>query len=295
MVKTINKNMVGGGEAAPPGKRGYSKITANDVDVVKNLASNGFRKPGSIMAQMALNGKSLGYKTTKRILSGIADGLGSEEIAAAKSGRGRKYKTPGITAELLTEKIKKIYVANPDNNGKSQRDLAKRLKVSQAQVCKGVKKANLKPFKKVACQMTSKSTAARRVEMCKYIINWLDGQGEGAWDRLFFTDESTFYPTLRATGGQQNSRVYHDVEMKKRDLPNDELLKPKPTKEQGVMIFVAMSAAGHIAAPHFIPKGQTVTAEYYMNNMCDNDIFVQIEALVADGPIEKQKGSCKSA
>ena len=94
--KRVNGNMAGGNDAAPPAMRGRGEIAANDVDVVKNLVSNGFWKPGAMMAQMAPNGKQLEYKTSKRILCGIEDGFGSEEIAAAKSGRGGKYRTPGI-------------------------------------------------------------------------------------------------------------------------------------------------------------------------------------------------------
>ena len=88
--------MVGEYDAAPPAKRGYSKTMPTDVDVAKNLAPNGFRKPGETRKQMALNGKKLGRKTIRRNLRGIESGSGSEEIAAAKSGRGGKYRTPGI-------------------------------------------------------------------------------------------------------------------------------------------------------------------------------------------------------
>ena len=156
-----------------------------------------------------------------------------------------------------------------------------------------MKAADLKPFKKARCHATSEKKAEKHLTMRKEIMERVDKQGDWALERIWFSDETIFYPGGGSHGGQQNARAYFPKSSKKRDLPKSHILKPKPAREQGVMMSIALNGRGLITRPHFVPTKQTVDLKYYAGNMRENDLFVQIADAVARDPPEVGGAKCK--
>ena len=83
------------------------------------------------------------------------------------------------------------------------------------------------------------------------------------WKKVLFSDESPFeiYPHPN----NQNERVWaYD---RSQVLPSETIKFPSKILVWGVMSFRAVSEL------HFIPKGQTITAEYYINEILNRSLM----------------------
>ena len=69
-----------------------------------------------------------------------------------------------------------------------------------------------------------------------------------------------------------------------KDSVSEELKKPLNQRTPGVMAHITACSAngGVLLKPHFLPKNQTMAADYYCN-MLESDVFPQIEGVLPEG------------
>ena len=270
------------------GGRQYVKLTAADVRQIKQLVENGSGKPRHVLNQIR-NTIPISYSHTRRIIARINKGESPEAIAAVKTGRGEKL-PEGQTESTLLETAREKF--DMDNAECSQRVVAKQLNIFTGAVNKLVRKCGLEPLKKIRCQKTNKTVAGKRMLQRKELPKWLD-RHPGAEERIFFSDESIFYPRA-AVGGAQNQRVYADAGCKKKDVPDEKILQPRPGREKGVMVSVCLSTLGGgvSATPHFTPGDQAADSAYYRNNIVGNDLWIQMQEFAAASPVPAGSPLC---
>ena len=100
---------------------------------------------------------------------------------------------------------------------------------------------------------------------------------------IFWSDETWVDENTCARYNPQNDRMnYHKSTQK--DSVSEELKKPLKQRTPGVMVHITVCSAngGVLLKPHFLPKNQTMTADYYCN-MLESDSPPQIEGGVARG------------
>ena len=115
---------------------------------------------------------------------------------------------------------------------------------------KNLKVRQYKP--QVQSKLTEKQRTAR-LKFCNERKNWTIVN----WQRVLFSDESSF--ELFHTPNKQNYRVWAKSNV---NVPPTEKVKfPGKIMTWGVMLYQAFS---HL---HIIPKGQTVTSEYYVETI----------------------------
>ena len=134
----------------------------------------------------------------------LKQGKSAGDIAHVSSGRGRKYKAGAKSAELTT-KIQD-QVAN-DAAASTVTTMAEKFSASKSSESRHVEKAGLKSAKKVTAQRTSNRVAERRKEVCAQLLTWLDAQGRDVDERIFFSDESMFFPGA-VVAGAANERIF---------------------------------------------------------------------------------------
>ena len=115
------------------------------------------------------------------------------------------------------------------------------------------KNLKVRPYKpQVQPKLTEKQRTAR-LKFCNERKNWTIVN----WQRVLFSDESSF--ELFHTPNKQNDRVWAKSSV---NVPTTEKVKfPGKVMAWGVMSYQAFS---HL---HIIPKGQTVTSEYYVETI----------------------------
>ena len=68
-------------------------------------------------------------------------------------------------------------------------------------------------------------------------MTWMGAQGDGAEERIFFSDESMFPPSA-VLSGSSNDRVFPPANVAEKDMPSEEIPRSKQSREVGVMVSV---------------------------------------------------------
>ena len=100
---------------------------------------------------------------------------------------------------------------------------------------------------------------------------------------IFWPGETWVGENTCARYNPQNDRMYYRKSTQK-DSVSEELKKPLKQRTPGVMVHITVCSAngGVLLKPHFLPKNQTMTADYYCN-MLESDVFPQIEGMLPEG------------
>ena len=165
-----------------------------------------------------------------------------------KRGRGRKTSVTMVPKVVIAKTIGKKM--------KSTRKISQNLKskgfsISHVTVHTYLRKnLRVRPYKpQIQPKLTEKQRAAR-LKFCIDRKMW----SIDVWRRVLFSDESSF--ELFHTPNRQNDRVWTNSSANVR--PTEKVKFPGKIMVWGVMSYRALS---HL---HIIPKGQTVTSEYYV-------------------------------
>jgi hypothetical protein len=148
---------------------------------------------------------------------------------------------------------------------------------------KQVKALNLKhkqqEQRKTWCQRLLLRTANRKVNKLKPLD----------LNKVLWTDEKLFR-TRASSASSQNQRFWSSAATKKAALTERPDAGTRPASKgvsEGVMVSLAVSAAGGAAHPHFVPAGAKVNAEAYVN-MLEHYILPQLHAHAGDAGVLQQ-------
>ena len=168
-----------------------------------------------------------------------------------QGGRGRKSSVPKIAKIVITKYIGK--------KRRSVRNLSRELKhkghsVSYSTVHRYLARVKgEKSFKRQRQPLLTDKIKAARLKFCKEPANWTVDD----WRNVLFTDESPFQ--LNHPPNRKNDCVWaknpSEVE------PIQTVKFPRKIQVWGMTSYRALSDS------HFVPVGQTVTADYYINEI----------------------------
>ena len=117
----------------------------------------------------------------------------------------------------------------------------------------------VKSYRRQRQPLLTEKIKAARLKFCKERANWTVDDGRN----VLFTDESPFQ--LNHPSNRKNDCVWarnpSEVE------PIQTVKFPKEIQVWGMMSYRALSEL------HFIPVGQTVTADYYINEILDKTVY----------------------
>lgn len=203
---------------------------------------NGGMTQGQVAEELGV-----GVRTIKRWMARDRQG----EALENRKGRGRKTSISRVAKIVLAKSVLKRH--------QSTRKLARKLTgkhhpVSKSTVQRYLKQClHLKPLKPHRQPKLTAAQKRRRLEFARAHANWSIQD----WRRVLFTDESPFQ--LCHPPNRQNDRVWaHNSS----EVPVTETVK-HPLK---VMVWGMMSFRG-LSDLHIIPRGQTVTADYYVEKV----------------------------
>ncbi|KAI6655736.1 Transposable element Tcb1 transposase [Oopsacas minuta] len=188
-------------------------------------------------------------------------------------GRGRKTSVTMVPKVVIAKTIGKKM--------KSTRVISQNLKskgfsISHVTVHSYLRK-NLKvrPYKpQVQPKLTEKQRTAR-IKFCNERKNW----SIDSWRRVLFSDESSF--EVFHTPNKQNDRVW--AKSSSNVPPTEKVKFPGKIMVWGVMSYRALS---HL---HIIPKGQTVTSEYYVEVILKQSLIPSMLRTRDSGTILERK------
>ena len=233
--------------------------------------------PGQLSAsadQVSRMAKHQRESTHSRAVGMIAGGMTHGQVAEAlgvsrrticrwlsrdKSGQTLESK-PSRGRKSYISRVAKIVIAKSVlKRGQSTRKLARRLTASGHPVSKSAVHRylrvtmKLKPIKPRLQPKLTEPQKKRRLEFAMARRNWTVKD----WRRVLFSDESPF--ELYHPPNRQNDRVWahHSSE-----VPPTETVK-QPLK---IMVWGMMSYRG-LSDLHIIPRDQTVTAKYYVDEI----------------------------
>lgn len=185
-----------------------------------------------------------------------------------RTGRGRKT--------VLTRVAKIVLAKAALKRRQSTRKLAKKLTAKGHPVSKTTvhsyltKCLHLKPLKPRRQPKLTEAQKLKRLAFARERISWTIEE----WRRVLFSDESPF--ELCHPPNRQNDRVWAHTS---KEVPATETVK-HPRK---VMVWAMMSYRG-LSELHIIPRGQTVTAEYYVEEVLKQTASSAMERTTQNGP-----------
>ena len=202
-------------------------------------------------------------------------------FALCKKSKSLKNK-PGRGRKTAFSKSSKIIIAKSlSKRHKSTRKLAKILQkrgqtVSHVTVYKYLKNTlHAKPFKPQKQPKMTNAQKKSRLQFCKERKNW----DVKEWRRVLFSDESPYQ--LYYAPNRQNNRIWA---LKSRNVTPIETIKfPLKINVWGMMSHRALSNL------HFIPRGQSLTSEYYVEEILKKSLMPTIRRKRLNGPICERK------
>ena len=219
----------------------------------------GGMKPGQVAQDLEIPKRSLERWLA---LHGAGKGLENQE------GRGRK--------STITRIAKIVIAKSAFKRGHSTRKLSNKLSqrghpVSKSSVHRYLRTClGLKPLKSQLQPKLSPEQRRRRLEFAKQHSSWTIDD----WRRVIFSDESPYQ--LHHPPNRQNDRVWAHGSS---DVVPTETVK-HPTK---VIVWGAMSFRG-LSDLHVVPRGQTVTASYYQDNILETALKSALSRTRENGP-----------
>ena len=177
-----------------------------------------------------------------------------------KGGRGPKSSIPRVMKIILAKSINK--------RNQSTRKLAKRITargfhITHATVHSYLRKnLHVKPYMRQRHPLLTEKQLEARLNFCEERKNWTIED----WKRVLFSDESPFeilYPPNR-----QNDRIW--AKDSSQIIPVKRVKFSNKIHVWGMMSYRALSEL------HIVPKGQTITAEYYVTEILKNSLLSAI-------------------
>ena len=259
--------------ASVRGQRSFSERYQQGADQVSTMAkehplSTRHRAVGMVSGGMtqAAVAKELGV-SVRSIQTWMARNRRKESLEN-RTGRGRKTVLTRVSKIVLAKCVQKRH--------QSTRKLARKLTskgypASKTTVHNYMTKClHLKPLKPRCQPKLTEEQKMKRLKFAQERKNWSIQD----WRRVLFSDESSFEIFHRPN--RQNDRVWAH---RSSDVAPTETVK-HPLK---VMVWAMMSYQG-LSELHFVPRGQTVTAEYYVEEVLK-------KAATSTMQRKKQKGS----
>lgn len=190
-----------------------------------------------------------------------------------KPGRGRKS---------TVSKIAKIVIAKSvGKRRQSARKLAKRLTrhgypISRSTVNRYLKEnLGLIPYKPQIQPKLTKQQMKNRLKFCLERKNWTFDD----WKKVMFSDESPF--ELFHSPNRQNDRVW---------AQSGDQLDPTPTVKFPLKIQVwGLMSYRALSELHVIPRGQTVTGQYYTEEILEKSLLPALNRTRENGSTLKRK------
>ena len=189
-----------------------------------------------------------------------------------KGGRGRKSSVPKVAKIVITKSIGK--------KRHSVRSLSRKLKlkghsVSYSSVYRYLtREKGVKSYKRQRQPLLTEKNKVARLKFCKERANWAVND----WRNVLFTDESPFQ--LNHPSNRKNVCVWarnpSEVE------PVETVKFPNKIQVWGMMSHRALSA-------HLIPVRQTVTADYYINEILDKAMMSAMDRKRESGTVLERK------
>ena len=168
-----------------------------------------------------------------------------------KSGRPRGARTP-----QLRKRIRQLIQRNPR---RSARKVARVVGISHTSMSRLLRQdLHLRPYKPPAAQFLSPQIRATRLRRCRALSRRLTF---AEIQRVLFSDEKIFEVEEKLS--PQNNRVYA---ARLTDLPDSTRLRKRKQHPDSLMVWAGVSSAGTTAL-RFIPRGQSLTAQYYRDHI----------------------------
>lgn len=194
--------------------------------------------------------------TLKRWLQRI-DATGA---AQRKHGSGR----PRSARTIVNINHVRQAIVTPLNSPRKHitpRRIAPVLGISRRSVQRIISKdLRMRVFKRLPVTQLSEHDKLRRRIRCETLLGRFNDR---TVQRIFFTDEKLF--TVSPVIVPQNDRVYSTA-LLKRHVRHRSLVKHRCHFSHSVMVAVGISMKGK-SRVIFLPNGQTITAQYYCDNM----------------------------
>ncbi|KAI6658257.1 hypothetical protein LOD99_15526 [Oopsacas minuta] len=172
-----------------------------------------------------------------------------------KGGRGRKSSISKVAKIVITKSI-----------GKNDSLTVYRYLTKE----KGVKS-----YKRQRQPVITEKNMAARLKFCKERVNWTAND----WKNILFTDESPF--ELNHPPNRKNDCVWARNAL---DVEPVQMVKfPKKIQVWGMMSHRALSEL------HFIPVGQTVSAEYYVSEILGKTLMSTMNRKRERGTVVERK------
>ena len=221
------------------------------------------------------------------VIGGMQSGQVAQELGIAKrslerwlalhrAGKGLENQAGRGRKSTITRVAKIVIAKSAFKRGHSTRKLSSKLSqrghpVSKSTVHRYLRTClGLKPLKPQLQPKLSPEQKRRRLEFAKEHSDWTIDD----WRRVIFSDESPY--ELHHPPNRQNDRVWaHNPS----EVVPTETVK-HPTK---VLVWGAMSFQG-LSDLHVIPRGQTVTATYYRDNILETTLRSALRRTREYGP-----------
>lgn len=190
------------------------------------------------------------------------------ETMENRTGRGRKSAMSRVAKIVVA---KSAFKRQHSTRKLAQKLTAKNHPVSKSAVHRYLKTClQLKPLKLKLQPRLTEDQKRRRLEFAKARKNW----SVQDWRRILFSDESPF--EIFQAPNRQNDRVWaHNSSQ----VPVVETVK-QPLK---ILVWGMMSYRG-LSDLHIIPRGQTVTADYYVEEVMKKTAASAMQRREENGP-----------
>ena len=219
-----------------------------------------------------------GGRTQSQVAKSLCVDVRTIQRWMARDRKGQPLKNiPGRGRKAAMDRIAKIVVAKSVlKRGQSTRKLARKLTARQHPVSKTTVHRylrtclHLRPLKRRRQPKLTVEQKKKRLNFAKTRKNWTIQD----WKRVIFSDESPF--ELYHPPNRQNDRVWAHSSS---EVPIIETVK-QPLK---VMFWGMMSFRG-LSDLHVVPRGQTINAEYYVEEVLKKTATPAMHRQEAAGP-----------
>ena len=212
---------------------------------------------------------SEGMKVSLCVINRIQNG-GYDEPATSSPTTPKRAALRAMTPAKLNSLANMASSSNP----LTQRDMAKRLKVSQSSVCKHIHKTlQMKTRKKAKVHALTEKQQQQRHRRSLPLYRLLNN---GKWRKYVTTDEAWFY--VNETGGKREIQY---VSRDNKD-PQLECFTRREAHAKGVMVWAGISAAGKTGL-YFVDPGAKINSQYYISNILKRFLARDAKRLYPDG------------
>ena len=136
-------------------------------------------------------------------------------------------------------------------------------------------KLGVRSFKRCKIPKLTEEHVRKRLRFCRERLNWTVED----WKKIIWSDESPYL--LYPDGNSKNDVIWA---REKQEVEPIEKMKFSPK----VMIWGAMTATC-LSELHIVPQNTTINAQYYQENILEENLLPMINRVVSTGPITQRK------